>query len=211
MHVTISIIYFNSCELGTFIAWKLLLRTFSDIHFNWSHISTRYLYVLLKCDTISQSEMQRWRVALQHMAGSMWTAEHLLPLFWFQSFHGRWNLLLRFDRVQTRLPHFAHIWLRVQITWCWKVKSRLPISSKANRENDSLVELDCCTGTMVRVGSHFTLLISSYPKSEQTFRFLQVFLLLENHHKSCGRIFFRPSGQKESDDPRNVGKHSISH
>lgn len=100
---------------------------------------------------------------------------------------------------------------RVQITWCWKVKSRLPISSKANRENDSLVELDCCTETMVRVGSHFTLLISSYPKSEQTFRFLQVFLLLENHHKSCGKIFFRPSGQKESDDPRNVGKHSISH
>lgn len=100
---------------------------------------------------------------------------------------------------------------RVQITWCWKVKSRLPISSKANRENDSLVELDCCTGTMFRVGSHFTLLISSYPKSEQTFRFLQVFLLLENHYKSCGRIFFRPSGQKESDDPRNVGKHSISH
>lgn len=105
---------------------------------------------------------------------------------------------------------FRHVF-HILLTWCWKVKSRLPISSQANRENDSLVELDCCTGTMFRVGSHFTLLISLYPKSEQTFRFLQVFLLLENHYKSCGKIFFRPSGQKESDDPRNVGKHSISH
>lgn len=200
MHVTICIIYFLSCELETF-ARKLLLRTFSDIHFNWSHISTRYLYVLLKRDTISQSEMQRWRVALQHKyVDSRTFASTLLVSVFSQEVEPAAEVWSRSDTSS-----------RVQITWCWKVKSRLPISSKANRENDSLVELDCCTGTMVRVGSHFTLLISSYPKSEQTFRFLQVFLLLENHHKSCGRIFFRPSGQKESDDPRNVGKHSISH